>query len=125
MNVIGEMISSIAVRGSGPPTFTNMVCLCSLANSAITSFICEHCGAHGAWKWTTVRDLNKRVGMMSFRSQTRRSRVREDCLGEIHVDLNYRFQLNVNLDCNVDKIAFFFFSSDMTLKTRNKKIPQK
>lgn len=39
------------------PTFTNMVCLCSLANSAITSFICEHCGAHGAWKWTTVRDL--------------------------------------------------------------------
>lgn len=55
-----QLLYYIAVRVNSSPTFTNMVCLCSLANSVITSFICEHCGAHGAWKWTTVRDLKGR-----------------------------------------------------------------
>ncbi|PWA28206.1 hypothetical protein CCH79_00018544 [Gambusia affinis] len=36
-------------------SFTNVVPVCSLASSAITSFIWPHWGAHAAWKCTTVR----------------------------------------------------------------------
>ena len=38
-------------------TFTNLTCEFSFANSVITSFICLHWRAHGAWKCTTVRAL--------------------------------------------------------------------